>query len=126
MAWLKRVSSVSLNGSVRLLAREGIQDPIGTGGKLLPKATVRNASLDDDLGQYASVQLGKASITAVDLDSDKTITAIDAQKTPPSTIDIAGHDVTLQDQSLVQAHSGKIAIRALDNPADPTEKARHK
>ncbi len=118
----KASSSVSLNGSVRLLAREGIQDPIGTGGKLLPKATVRNASLDDELGQYASVQLGKSSVTAVDLDSDKTSTAIDAQKTAPSTIEIAGHDITLQDKALVQAHSGKIAVRALDNPADSAQK----
>lgn len=115
-------SSVNLNGSVRLIAREGIQDPNGTGGKLLPKATIRTTALDDGLGMKASVHLGKGSITSVNLDSDKTATAFDLQKKSPSLIELYGHDVSLSKQSLVQAKSGKVNVSAVDNPSDITEK----
>ncbi len=115
-------TSVSLNGSVRLLAREGIQGPSGTGGKLLPKATLRTTDLDDGLGTQATVHLTGGSLTKVDLDADKTATAIDAQAQNRSQIEIGGHDVYLHDQSTVQAKSGNIAITAVDNPTDSSEK----
>lgn len=115
-------TSVSLNGSVRLLAREGIQDPSGTGGKLLPKSTVRSIDLDDGLGSQATVHLAGGSSTGVDLDADKAATAIDAQAQNRSQIEISGHDVYLHDKSVVQAKSGNIAITAVDNPADSSEK----
>jgi len=115
-------TSVSLNGSVRLLAREGIQDPSGTGGKLLPKATLRTAELDDGLGTEAVVHLAGGSVTGVALDADKTATAIDAQAQNRSKIEISGHDVYLHDKSTVQAKSGVIDISAVDNPADSAEK----
>ncbi|MDD5272217.1 MAG: filamentous hemagglutinin N-terminal domain-containing protein, partial [Methylovulum sp.] len=115
-------TSVSLNGSVRLLAREGIQDPSGTGGKLLPKATIRTTALDDGLGTKATVHLASGSVTSVDLDSDKTLTAIDAQAQSRSHIEISGHDVYLHKQSMVQAKSGDINISAVDDPADSTVK----
>ncbi|PPD41636.1 MAG: filamentous hemagglutinin [Methylobacter sp.] len=115
-------TSVSLNGSVRLLAREGIQDPSGTGGKLLPKATLRNTALDDGLGTKATVHLASGSVTGVALDADKAATAIDAQAQTPSRIEISGHDVYLHQRSLVQAKSGDITIAAIDNPTDSAEK----
>jgi len=115
-------TSVSLNGSVRLLAREGIQDPLGSGGKLLPGSTVRNADLGDGLGTKAVVHLGGGSLTGVALDADKSATAIDAQIQNRSHIEISGHDVYLHDQSTVQAKSGAIDISAIDNPADSSEK----
>ena len=115
-------TSVSLNGSVRLLAREGIQDPSGTGGKLLPKSTVRTADLDDGLGTKASVHLVGGSLTNVGLDADKTATAIDAQAQNRSQIEIAGHDIYLHDNATVQAKSGNIALSAVDNPSDGSEK----
>jgi len=115
-------TSVSLNGSVRLLAHEGIQDPSGTGGKLLPKATVRTTDLDDGLGTKATVHLAAGSITSVGLDSDKTTTAIDAQAQSRSQIEISGHDVYLHKGSTVQAKSGDISIKAVDDPTDSTVK----
>ena len=115
---VKATSSVSLNGSVRLLAREGIQDPTGTGGKLLPKATMRTTELEDGLGTKAVVHLGKNSVTSVHLDADKTATAIDAQRTAPSNIEISGHDVVLQQHAQVQAKSGQINLTAVDDPTD--------
>ncbi len=115
-------TSVNLNGSVRLLAREGIQDPSGTGGKLLPKSTVRSVDLGDGLGTKAAVHLAGGSLTNVALDADKSATAIDAQAQKRSHIEISGHDVYLHNQSTVQAKSGVIDIAAIDNPADSSEK----
>ncbi|MDD5123775.1 filamentous hemagglutinin N-terminal domain-containing protein, partial [Methylovulum sp.] len=115
-------TSVNLNGSVRLLAREGIQDPSGTGGKLLPKSTVRTTALDDGLGTKATVHLASGSVTSVDLDADKSATAIDAQAQNRSNIEISGHDVYLHNQSTVQAKSGNIGITAVDDPTDSSVK----
>ncbi|MGZ8181908.1 MAG: filamentous hemagglutinin family protein [Methylobacter sp.] len=115
-------TSVSLNGSVRLLAREGIQDPSGTGGKLLPKSTVRTADLGDGLGTKAIVHLTGGSLTRVALDADKSATAIDAQEQNRSHIEISGHNVYLHKQSATQAKSGNIDITAIDNPTDNSEK----
>ncbi|MDD5277032.1 MAG: filamentous hemagglutinin family protein [Methylovulum sp.] len=115
-------TSVSLNGSVRLLAREGIQDPSGTGGKLLPKSTARSTGLDDGLGTQAVVQLAGGSLTNVALDADKSATAIDAQAQNRSQIEISGHAVYLHGKSTVQAKSGVIDISAVDEPTDPTIK----
>ncbi len=115
-------TSVSLNGSVRLLAREGIQDPSGTGGKLLPQATVRTTDLGDGLGTRASVHLAGGSLTSVNPDADKAATAIDAQAQNRSHIEISGNKVYLHNQSTVQAKSGNIDITAVDNPSDSSEK----
>ncbi|NOS90074.1 MAG: filamentous hemagglutinin N-terminal domain-containing protein [Methylococcaceae bacterium] len=112
-------TSVRLNGSVRLLAREGIQNPVATGGKLLSASTVRAADNGDGLGKSATVTLSKGSITRVSLDTDKTATAIDAQTQNRSHIEMSGHRIVLQDQSLVEAKSGDVKIAAVDNPADP-------
>ena len=115
-------TSVNLNGSVRLLAREGIQDPTATAGKLLPRSTVRVTDLNDGLGTQATVNLGAGSVTSVELDANKSLTAIDAQAQSRSSIEISGHDVYLHNQSLVKAKSGNIDISALDDPTDSTVK----
>ena len=115
-------TSVSLNGSVRLLAREGIQDPSGTGGALLPKATIRTVESEDGLGTKAVVHLASNSLTAIALDADKSATAIDAQEINPSRIEISAHDVYHHDKATVQAPSGTIDINAIDNPTDSAEK----
>ncbi|MGJ0483532.1 MAG: filamentous hemagglutinin family protein [Methylomicrobium sp.] len=115
-------TSVQLNGTVRLLAREGIQNPTATGGKLLPNATVRTSDRGDGLGTRATVNLDKGSLTSVELDADKTATAIDAQAQARSKIEISGHQIRLRDQSVVQAKSGNVSNQAVDNPANPAVK----
>ena len=115
-------TSVNLNGSVRLLAREGIQEWTKPGDKLLPKSTIRPTDLGDGLGTKAAVHLASGSLTTVALDADKSVTAIDAQGQTRSHIEISGHDVYLHNKSTVQAKSGKIDIAAIDNPTDTTEK----
>ena len=112
-------TSVRLNGSVHLMAREGIQNPGATGGKLRAASTLRAADNGDGLGTSATVNLTKGSITRVGLDADKTTKAIDAQSQSRSKIEISGHRVVLHDGSLVQAKSGEVQLAAVDNPADP-------
>ena len=115
-------TSVNLNGSVSLVASEGIQDPTSTGGKLLPKSTVRAADIGDGLGTNATVTLGSGSVTSVELDANKTTTAIDAQAQSRSQIQISGHNVNVESNATVRAKSGDITITAVDDPTNPTSK----
>jgi len=115
-------TSVRLNGSVRLLAREGVQSASSTGGKLLAASTVRSTDHGDGLGTSATVNLAGGSLTRVGLDADKKATAIDAQKQTPSSIEISGHHIILRNKSTVQAKSGDVVIAALDNPANASLK----
>ena len=115
-------TSVLLNGSVRLLAHEGIQNPASTKGKLLGATTTRGTALDDGLGTQATVNLASGSVTSVELDTDKTKTALDAQAQLRSDIEISGHKVQLLENSLVQAKSGNVTIQALDNVSAPLQK----
>lgn len=115
-------TSVKLNGSVRLLAREGIQDRLSTGGKLLPQSTVRAVDENDGLGKSASVNLTQNSWTSVALSDDKTETAIDAQTQTPSSIEVSGHDVVLSNDATLEANSGNVTINAVDNLSDTAQK----
>lgn len=117
-------TSVQLNGSVRLLAREGIQTPSSVGGKLLGKSTKRNSVLpgQEQLGTSATVDLAENSRTSVDLDTDKTLTAIDAQEQTPSYVQVSAHKVYMRNGSLIEAKSGDVELQALDNLSNPAEK----
>lgn len=112
-------TSVQLNGSVRLLAREGILSNSQADGKLVGARTTRAvADPDDGLGTSASVTLAGGSRTSVDLDSDKSATAIDSQTQDASKIEISGHKVTLASGSLVEAKAGDVDISAIDSVAN--------
>jgi len=123
-------TSVALNGSVRLLAEEGIQSPSGTTPVLTGATTTRTAADAASLAALegisvnqiptqATVNLNQGSITRVDLDTTGA-TALAAQAQPKSYIEISGHNVNLFDGSLVQAHSGNVNIEALDVPVGIT------
>jgi filamentous hemagglutinin family protein len=120
-------TSVNLNGSVRLLAREGIQNPSSTAGALRPGSTKRTTDLGDGLGLKSRVVLGSnpdgsESLTSVELDADKTTTAVDAQAQPKSRIEIMGHTVVAGSGSVVRAKSGNVSITAVDDPKLPKVK----
>lgn len=115
-------TSVKLNGSVRLLAREGVQDAVASGGALRPSSTKRAGDIGDGLGTRARVVLGEDSLTSVELDEDKNETAVDAQTQSRSRIEIAGHTVHAKNGATVKALAGAIGIDAVDNPATPTVK----
>lgn len=109
-------TSVRINGSVRLLAREGIQAPSLTQGVLKPLSTRRSQDLGDGLGTHSQLTLGANSVTSVDLDADKSATAIDSQTQQPGKIDLTGNQVQLKTNALVQAHSGSVKVEATDDP----------
>jgi len=104
-------SSVSLNGSVRLLAREGLLTVTGSGGRdtIIGASNVRGDASDR---QHATVKLGGNSVTQVLPDADKSATAVEAQDQPKSKIEIEGHRVFARGGAVVRATSGTIDITA--------------
>ncbi|MFM8333670.1 MAG: filamentous hemagglutinin N-terminal domain-containing protein, partial [Candidatus Methylumidiphilus sp.] len=107
-------TSVNVNGSVRLLAREGHLDPSASLGVLTARSSKRLADNGDGLGTQATVNLGENSLTSVELDANKGQTAIDGQPQSRSQIDIAGHQIALRSQATVSAQAGVVNVTAKD------------
>lgn len=111
-------TSVALNGSVRLLAREGAQ-LTGTGPyKLKPKTTTRAQAGEDGLGRQASVVLDGGSLTEVALDASGG-TAVDEQTQPRSRIDIEAGSIRLKNGAQIVAHAGDVNLIASAVPDAP-------
>jgi filamentous hemagglutinin family protein len=121
-------TSVALNGSVRLMAEEGIQAPSTTPvrGELLGASTSRTstqvASIAATEGMalsavpvQATVNLNSGSVTSVN-PAASTATALQVQTQVKSLVEISGHNVNLLNGSLVQAHSGNVNIVADETP----------
>jgi filamentous hemagglutinin family protein len=113
-------TSVRLNGSVRLLAREGFRT--GTDGALLPGSTRRTTDQGDGRGLEAAVHLGTNSVTQVALAAGPGEQAVDAQTQSRSRIEISGHSLHLASGASVLAPSGQVALLASDDPANPALK----
>lgn len=120
-------SSVQLNGSVRLLAREKAGGPVQidsvAGPNLLPDRTARSVALDDGLGKSARVVLGAGSTTEVLPEIRSKEKAVDEQSPVPSRVEIMGRKVEVQAGSKVSAPAGDVAIyatnRLVASPFDP-------
>ena len=112
-------TSVALNGSVRLLAREGAQlinagnanTSAGTDFVLEPVTTARSSAGNDGLGTQASVTLGPGSSTQVTLD-DSGGTAVAGQAQPQSIVDLEAGLIDMQSGSQIVAHSGIVNLSA--------------
>lgn len=112
-------TSVAVNGSIRLQAREGAQiQKDGTTVTLLPRSTIRDSDRGDGLGRSAEVRLGSGSRTDVTLD-DSGGTAVDEQQQPRSQVELMGHAVTLERDAWITAPSGEVSMTATDQPAAP-------
>ena len=120
-------TSVQLNGSVRLIAEEGVQpwqanatSMVGSSTERTPAEIATLASLEgvpaNQIPNQATVTLAGGSVTRVNLDNSAT--AIVAQSQPQSSIAISGNQVLVLDKALVQAHAGNVSINAVNNP-DP-------
>ncbi|MEO8629790.1 MAG: filamentous hemagglutinin N-terminal domain-containing protein, partial [Betaproteobacteria bacterium] len=94
-------TSVNVNGSIRLIARDTVVDRILTGGVVVPEGS-----------HYGSVTLASGSVTQVAVDSGDEQTIKDNQAFNRSRIDIAGKTIELQSDSTVIAPSGNIALTA--------------
>ncbi len=115
-------TSVALNGSVRLLAREGAQlvnvsNSTVTNYILEPAAdgTVRRQDLGDGLGEQASVALASGSQTLSPLDGSAGDAAA-SQAQPQSVIDIEGGLVQMQSGAVITAHGGQVNLEANLSP----------
>ncbi|MDD5036495.1 MAG: filamentous hemagglutinin N-terminal domain-containing protein, partial [Methylococcaceae bacterium] len=112
-------TSVRLNGSVRLIARDGGPFIKGTGTTsawaLQPTGTQRAD------GTSASVVLGKNSVTEVSLETQSTETALDEQTQDNSQIQIMAKQVKIGESALVSAPAGNITVQATTSPVNPSD-----
>lgn len=110
-------TSVALNGSVRLLAREGARLEDNNKGvySLKPLTTSRENPLDDDLGTQAKVILETDSLTSVDLDTSGGA-AINKQVQPKSKVDVEAGSVQMKSGAQIVAHGGQVNLTASAAP----------
>jgi filamentous hemagglutinin family protein len=113
-------TSVRVNGSVRLLAREGASvRREGDTWLLQANRTRRNAELDDGLGTKATVSLKGGSRTSANPALDDQATAVDGQAQDASWVEIMGHQVRIGNGAQVVSRSGRVTVTATENPASP-------
>jgi len=108
-------TSVALNGSVRLLAREGARLEANGNRYLLKPASTTRAG-DDGLGTLAGVTLSDGSLTEVALDNSAG-TAVTGQSQPKSRIDIEAGQIRVRSGAAVTARGGTVNLTASEAPA---------
>jgi len=113
---INATGSVSVNGSIRLLAQEQHGK---LGNTLVGTKTSRDADLGDGLGTVAKTTLGAGSVTQVVADQAGG-SAIDEQTQPDAYIEITGNTVHMQSGATIKAPAGLVNIKATDNLATPT------
>ncbi|WP_262963882.1 filamentous haemagglutinin family protein [Methylobacter psychrophilus] len=109
-------TSVSVNGSIRLLAQEQHGK---LGEQLVATSTTRATAMDDGLGTKAKVTFSPGSVTQVIADADGG-TAIDEQLQPESYMQVSANTVHLKSGSSIKVTGGKVDITATDNLANAT------
>ncbi len=117
-------TSVRVNGSIRLLARENAPTTpkvINKKNVLEATSTTRARDLGDGLGTVAKVHLGEDSITAVIPEIEDKSTAVAEQTQPASSVKIMGQTVHFKSDSAVIAPSGKVDVVATETPNAPEE-----
>jgi filamentous hemagglutinin family protein len=110
-------TSVNVNGSIRLLAKEQ-HDTTGT--VLRATKTTRTTDNGDGLGTEAKLKFGSGSVTQIVADNDGA-TAIDKQTQSKSYLEAIAHTVELQANSAVVVPGGKVNITATDSPVSVTQ-----
>ena len=111
-------TSVKVNGTVRLLAREKGGQPVrlDTAGYVLEaNRTGRPNALNDGLDTVAKVTLGPNSLTEVTLDPQDGM-AKDSAKQPQSRVEIMGRQVRLRENARIVAPHGEVDIAATAAP----------
>lgn len=113
-------TSVSSNGSIRLLAREGGSAQKTSSGYILQAGTTKRSSdQEDGLGMNATVVLGANSKTVATPDLKDKTTAVDGQTQYKSSIEVQGQKIRVEKNALVQSKSGNINLTATDAPSQP-------
>jgi len=110
-------SSVNVNGSIRLLAREAAEKQSEA---LVATRTDRDQDLNDGLGTESRVTFAPGSTTQIIADADGG-SAIDEQAQPLSYLEVSGHTVHMQSGSSIVVPAGKVDVTATDNLLDPSQ-----
>ncbi len=107
---ISATTTVQVNGSIRLIARD--------------RATVRNVpgeGLQAQAGRTGDLVLGEDSLTEILPELDDPELAIDAQAQPRSRIELQGHSIHLRRNSRIVAPAGEVSLTATDNPQGPAQ-----
>ncbi|TAL42923.1 MAG: filamentous hemagglutinin N-terminal domain-containing protein, partial [Methylovulum sp.] len=108
-------TSVNVNGSIRLLAREGGKEESKA---LIATTTNRIQGLNDGLGTQSNVTFAPGSMTQIIADTGGG-SAIDEQVQPASYLEVSADTVHMQSGSSIVAPGGKVNITATDNVENP-------
>ena len=108
-------TSATLNGSIRLLARDDVS---GNGGHPIASNTAAHGRVDAKGQPLQDVKLGAGSETSVTPELGSGQTTADSQTFLPSKIDIYGHSIWVEDNAVVRAANGLISFTAASNPTN--------
>ncbi|MEQ1544767.1 filamentous haemagglutinin family protein [Methyloglobulus sp.] len=108
-------TSTKVNGSIRLIAGEGIAD--STTSELKLGSTTRPIDLNDGLKTKSKVTFGSGSITQIVADAEDN-KAVDKQVQKQSILEVLAHDVHLQSGSAIGVPGGKVDITATNNTTE--------
>jgi len=130
-------TTTNLNGTIRLLAREGGKvEVVNSLARLQATNTTRTVDNGDDLGLSAKVTLDTGSSTEISpeieyIEEEQTLasgeiikrnvekTTIDKQAQPQSRVEIMGHKVHLRSDSKITLPGGKVEVTATKAPDNP-------
>ncbi|MEI6267693.1 MAG: filamentous hemagglutinin family protein [Methylococcaceae bacterium] len=123
-------TSTNVNGTVRLLAREGGSTLLDTNGRnqLQAGSTVRSVETGDGLGVSSTVTLAKDSKTEILPELEYTTTAsgavvettaVDGQTQLLSRVEIMANKVHLKAGSEILANGGNVDLTATEYPLAP-------
>ncbi|MDD5276169.1 MAG: filamentous hemagglutinin family protein [Methylovulum sp.] len=108
---ISATTSVNVNGSIRLLAREGGERQ---NNLLVATKTDRRKDSGDGLGTESKVVFGKDSLTTIVADAEGG-NAIDEQKQPVSYVEVSANTAQLTSGSAIVAPGGTVDITATND-----------
>lgn len=115
-------TSLNVNGTVRLLAREKVEVFQTTSGyNMRATSTVRANDTGDGLGRSATVKFGEGSVTEVLPELDGVSTTIDEQIQPLSKVSAMGHKIHIEGNANIIVPGGIVDMVATQNPVAPLQ-----
>lgn len=120
---IKATTAVDLNGTVRLLARDGAEFKVGGGSSSARGFDVpEEAPSSDTVGAAIATNAGEVILGAgsdIDISPDRNgKTAPNLQKQNPSKVEIMGKTVVMEKDSRIVAPAGEVIITATATPGD--------
>ncbi len=111
---ISATTSLDVNGSIHLLARDGgsVQNS-GGGGKELISTHTGALVIDQDSVTEVVAEIGPQNLPLSERD-----TAIDEQPQPLSQIELMGRTIHLRGNSRISARGGEVTLNALSDPSD--------